>query len=237
MAQQSETKTKAQAGLSAADVAAYLRLHPNFLIENPDVIEAMTPPIRRAGDGVIDMQHFMLERLRKEVDRLRSYQSELINTTSTNQSIQTRIHAAVVAIIAADSFERLISLVTREMASLLDVDVVTLSVETSAHGATPATPGVMLLAPGSVDAVLGRGQPARLRSGTPGDPAIFGPLAHQIQSAALVRIKPSAGAPDGVLAFGSHDPNGFSEDQSTELLFFLAQVLEHTIRAWLDLPA
>src|SRR5690606_7159922 len=125
----------------------------------------------------------------------------------------------------------------RELASLLDVDVVTLSVETSAQGGTPATPGVMLLAPGSVDAVLGRGQPARLRSGTPGDPAIFGPLAHQIQSAALVRIKPSAGAPDGVLAFGSHDPNGFSEDQSTELLFFLAQVLEHTIRAWLDLPA
>jgi uncharacterized protein YigA (DUF484 family) len=237
MAQQSEPKNKAPAVLSAADVAAYLRAHPNFLNEHTDVLEALTPPIRRAGDGVIDMQHFMLDRLRKEVDRLRSYQSELINTTRTNQSIQTRIHAAVVAIIAADSFERLISLVTREMASLLDVDVVTLSVETSAHGATPATPGVMLLAPGSVDAVLGRGQPARLRSGTPGDPAIFGPLAHQIQSAALVRIKPSAGAPDGVLAFGSHDPNGFSEDQSTELLFFLSQVLEHTIRAWLDLPA
>lgn len=237
MAQQSESNRKAQPGPTADEVAAYLRAHPNFLNDHADLLEVLTPPVRRAGDGVIDMQHFMLDRLRKEVDRLRSYQSELINTTRSNLSVQTRIHAAVVAIIAADSFERLINLVTREMASLLDVDAVTLSVETSAHGATPATPGVMLLAPGSVDALLGRGQPARLRSGTPGDPAIFGPLAHQIQSAAMVRIKPSASAPDGVLAFGSHDPNGFSEDQSTELLFFLAQVLEHTIRAWLDLPA
>ena len=237
MAQHSETERKGRTGPTAAEVAAYLRAHPGFLVENPDLIEALTPPVRRNGDGVIDMQHFMLERLRKEVDRLRSYQSALISTTRSNQSVQTRIHAAVVAIIAADSFERLISLVTRELATLLDVDVVTLSVETGAHGATPATPGVMLLAPGSVDAILGRGQPARLRSGTPGDPAVFGPLAHQIQSAALVRIKPSAGAPDGVLAFGSHDPDGFSEDQSTELLFFLSQVLEHTIRAWLDLPA
>ena len=32
------------------------------------------------------------------------------------------------------------------------------------------------------------------------------------------------------------DPDSFGPEQATELLFFLAKVLENTIRAWLDLP-
>jgi uncharacterized protein YigA (DUF484 family) len=223
------------ASVTAESVIAYLRAHPNFLTEHPEIMEVLTPPKRSAGDGVIDMQHFMLERLRGEVGRLRSYHSELISTSRTNQSVQTRVHAAVVAIIAANSFERLIQLVTRELAGLLDVDVVTLCIETSG-GPSPTTPGVQLLVPGSVDQLLGAGQAARLRANVVGDPAIFGSFAPMVHSEALVRIKPSAGAPDGVIAFGSRDPSGFTEEHSTELLFFLAQVLEHTIRAWLDLP-
>lgn len=235
MAQQSEPSRKTTASVTAENVIAYLRAHPNFLNDHPEVMDVLTPPKRSAGDGVIDMQHFMLERLRGEVGRLRSYHSELISTSRTNQSVQTRVHAAVVAIIAANSFERLIQLVTRELAGLLDVDVVTLCIETSG-GPSPTTPGVQLLVPGSIDQLLGVGQTARLRANVAGDPAIFGAFAPQVHSEALVRIKPSAGAPDGVIAFGSHDPNGFTEEHSTELLFFLAQVLEHTIRAWLDLP-
>jgi hypothetical protein len=236
MAQQSEPARKIAAGLTAEAVIAFLRANPNFLNEHPELMDVLTPPKRSAGDGVVDMQHFMLERLRGEVGRLRSYHTELISTSHTNQSVQTRVHAAVVSIIAADSFERLIHLVTRELAGLLDVDVVTLCIETTGPGPAPSTPGVQLLLPGSVDQLLGLGLPARLRANVVGDPAIFGSYAPLVQSEALVRIKPSAGAPDGIIAFGARDPNGFTEEHSTELLFFLAQVLEHTIRAWLDLP-
>ena len=38
------------------------------------------------------------------------------------------------------------------------------------------------------------------------------------------------------MCFGSREPEAFGPDMSTELLFFLAKVLENTIRAWLDLP-
>lgn len=228
---------KAGGGLSASDVAAYLRAHPDFLTEHPDLLEVLTPPARRNGDGVIDMQHFMLERLRKEVDRLRSYHNELISTTRANQAIQTRIHAAVVAIIAADSFERLIHLVTNELAELLDVDAVTLGIETNGASPTPSTRGVRLLPPGTVDELLGKGQVARLVSDTVGEQVVFGVQAETIRSSAVVRLKASSNAPEGLIAFGSSQADGFHEEQSTELLFFLAQVLENTIRAWLDLPA
>jgi uncharacterized protein len=51
-----------------------------------------------------------------------------------------------------------------------------------------------------------------------------------------MRLKVSTGSPDGVMCFGSREPEAFGPDMSTELLFFLAKVLENTIRAWLDLP-
>ena len=36
--------------------------------------------------------------------------------------------------------------------------------------------------------------------------------------------------------FGSRDPHRFDSGQATELIDFLASVLEHVIRIWLHLP-
>ena len=49
-------------------------------------------------------------------------------------------------------------------------------------------------------------------------------------------LRVSSGSPDGVMCFGARDPVAFGPDMAIELLFFLAKVLENTIRAWLDLP-
>ena len=57
-----------------------------------------------------------------------------------------------------------------------------------------------------------------------------------MKSDVLMRLRVSSGSPDGVMCFGSRNPEAFGPEQATELLFFLAKVLENTIRAWLDLP-
>ena len=44
------------------------------------------------------------------------------------------------------------------------------------------------------------------------------------------------GSADLVLAFGSRERTRFHSGQATELLQFLARVLEKLIRVWLDLP-
>ena len=234
MAQHSELSRK-KTNLDADQVATYLRAHPNFLNEYPDLVEILAPPTRRTEDGVVDMQRFMVERLRSQVDQLRTVQHELLSTTRTNQDILTRIHAAVVAVIAANSFERLIHLVTNDLARLLDVDIVSLCVESTAEA--PPLRGVHLLPTGSIDALLGRGNNALLQADAVANPAVFGIRAAHIRSQALVRLNVGTGAPAGLVAFGSLDPNGYSQGHSTELLQFLAQVLENTIRAWLDLPS
>ena len=57
-----------------------------------------------------------------------------------------------------------------------------------------------------------------------------------MKSDVLLRLRVSSGAPDGVRCFGAREPESCGPEMATELLFFLAKVLENTIRAWLDLP-
>ncbi len=94
-----------------------------------------------------------------------------------------------------------------------------------------------MLEPGSVDELIGTGHDALLRSDVVGDPALFGAAAAGlVRSDALVRLRVSSAAPIGLLALGARKPGVFHPGQGTELLSFLAQVIEHSIRAWLDLP-
>jgi uncharacterized protein YigA (DUF484 family) len=228
----------AEAGkLGPDEVAAYLRKHPDFLNERPELIAALTPPTEHRGEGVVDMQHFMLQRLRGEVKLLKSQQRALLATSRSNMASQNRVHAAVLAIVAAKSFEQLIQVVTTDLAIMLDVDVVTIGVE-SATAAQPRLPmhGVQILRRGTVEHLLGGERMALLCDETSGDPALFGSAAGLVRSHALLRIHVSEHAPVGLLCIGTRRADRFHPGQGTELLSFLARSLELTIAAWLDIP-
>jgi uncharacterized protein YigA (DUF484 family) len=231
--------------LAATDIAAYLRRHPDFLLTRPDLLAVLTPPEREMGEGVVDMQRFMLERLRTDTARLKLVQRKLIATSRANQQNQARVHAAVLAMLGASSFEHFITVVTEELTLLLDIDAIGLCVEAthgkSARSLASKSPilaaGVQVLEAGSVDELLGQQHDVLLRSDVVGDPALFGAsAAGLVRSDALVRLRVSTGAPPGLLVLGARKPGVFNPGQGTELLTFLAHVVEHQIRAWLDLP-
>jgi hypothetical protein len=183
------------------------------------------------------MQQAILKRLRTEIDKLKTERTEIIANSKQNQIVQNRIQAAVISIIQATTFEKMIHVVTHELPELLDVDFITLAIEANADAPKRAPArGVYVLAPGAIDAALGPEKQARLRSHIIGEDAFFGDTSRFVKSDVLVRLQVSAGSPDGVMCFGARDPEAFGPDMSTELLFFLAKVLENTIRAWLDLP-
>jgi uncharacterized protein YigA (DUF484 family) len=199
----------AAARITAAQVVDYLRRHPDFLLRHPELLDGQMAPARRQGNGVVDLQQFMVERLRRDVAKLRADQDDLLANSRDNLSTQDRIHKAVLALLAARSFEHLIETVTTDLA---------------------------LLAPGAVERVLGRGREVLLRDDVEGDPMLFGGAAGLVRSDALLRLSVSRGTPLGLIAFGTRHPGYFNPGQGTELLGFLARVLEHTIREWLDLP-
>jgi uncharacterized protein len=230
--------TLAGRGPSAAEVAAYLRQNPDFLVDHGDLLEVLTPPSLQRGERVVDMQHFMVQHQRAEMLRLKSQHRALIATSRANLASQSRVHAAVLALLAAGSFEQLIQIVTTDLAVLLDADVVTIAVESSGMQRPRLShQGVQILDPGSVDAVLGSDRDVVLQSDVDGDPMLFGDGAGLVRSAALARLSVSAAAPAGLLCIGMRRPGKFHGGQGTELLGFLARALGITIAAWLDLPA
>lgn len=222
--------------LTADQVVAFLRQNPNFLRDNPSLLEDLLPPERQQGDRIVDMQMFMVERLRRELARLRAEQDDLVTNSRDNLSTQDRIHRAVLSFLTAESFEHLIDIITTELAMLLGVDLISLCVESNGESAVQTlVHGVHIVPPGSVDQWIGAGRSHILRDDVQGDPVIFGPGAGLVRSDALMRLHISRNAPPGLIAFGTRHPGYFDPAQGTDLLNFMVKVLEHCVRAWLDI--
>jgi len=223
--------------ITAAQVADYLRRHPTFLLRHPDLLDSQTPPARSHGQGIVDLQQFMVERLRQDLTRLRGLQDELVANSRDNLSTQDRIHKAILALLDAESFEHLIEIVTTDLAVLLDVDVAALCVEAANGSAPRSVEGVQVLPSGTVEKLLGSGQEVLLRDDSEADETVFGPAAGLVRSDALIRLTVGRTAPPALLVFGTRHPGYFNAGQGTELLSFLARVLEHCLRQWLGLKA
>lgn len=223
--------------IAADEVADFLRSNPDFLSDRPDLLSVLTPPSRPSGDGVVDMQQFMIERLRDEVRRLDSRHDELLTSARGAIAGHRHVHDSVLDILSARTFEDAIQAITGDLAARLDLDAVTICIESHEPQMTPATRlGVRVLKPGTVDAVLGIGKRVILRPSVNGEARLFGQSAPLIRSDALLRLEVSPMTPAGVLALGTRSEGHFQPGQGTENLVFLARIVEISIRTWLDLP-
>lgn len=215
-------------------VETYLRANPDFLNERPDLIAVLAPPSRFEGSSVVDLQNVMVQKLREESRDLRDAANLLISTTRSNMIIQTRTHAAVMALLGADNFERLAHVVRHDLPLLLDVDTVSLCFES--NGANrPDYADVRWLPVGSVEKVLGGAEQPfyRLLEDVEDDGQVFGEAAGLVRSAAIARLSPGASISTGLLALGARERGAFHSGQSSDLLTFLARVTEMCLHRWL----
>ncbi len=226
---------------TAKQVAAYLRDHPDFLRQYPDLLAIIEAPAREFSDAdpdggeVVDLQHAMVGRLRAELVHSAKEHNELIDAGRNNQRSQARIHATVLRLLSARSLDHLLELMATDLVGLLDIDAVALCLETGS--VAPATShGIRILPDGTITKVLDGERRVTLRDNVSGERRIFGEAAGLVRSEALLRLVVREDALPALLAMGSRDPRRFHPGQGTELLAFLAQVMEHCIRTWLDLP-
>ena len=218
----------------AKAVAEYLRHHPEFLIEHPDLIAVLTPPTHHQGEGVVDLQRFMLDSMREQLGSMQSREARLLDAAEERGASQFRVQEAALAILEARSFEHLIRTVNERIAELLDIASVRLCVETSESIPGPSgKAGVVVIEPGTIDKWMRRTDDIVLVGGSPGRRAIFGGTAGDVRSYALLRLDFGPKSPGGLLALGSADADGFHPRQGTELIAFFARVLEHCVRRWL----
>jgi uncharacterized protein YigA (DUF484 family) len=195
--------------IGSRDVIAYLRRHPDFLESHPEALRLLRAPAREVGEDVFDFQHFQIERLRRDLARVNLEHRTLIAASRGNLASQGRVHKAVLAILAAASFEQLLQTVTTDLGVLLDVDVVTIGVESTAPAGRLSLHGIRLLKAGAVDALLGPERTSLLRVDAPGEVALFGSAAGLVRSQAMLRLAFGRGAPVGLLCIGTRQPGRF----------------------------
>jgi uncharacterized protein YigA (DUF484 family) len=206
-------------------VVAYLREHPDFFIDRPELLQQMVPPSRWTGETVVDMQRHMVESLRGEIAGLRDCANEVIETSRANLATQSRAHAAVLVLVAAADMDGLIRTITDDLPILLDVDVCLLSFEPGPDLEFMIS-GTGRLRLGDVDRFVGQGRDVALYREMADDGTIFGAGAGLVRSAALARVQHAADGQAGLLAFGSRRDRAFHPGQGTELLRFLGKVVE-----------
>ena len=224
-----ESAKKFRDDISEAEVIAYLRARPDFLAHHPDVVSGMVAPERWSGDGVVDMQKFLIDGRSGERDQLRDAAQDVIETSRSNMSVQTRTHAAVLSLLATRSWEDILGVVTHDWPLLLAVDAVTLGFERG--GSTFPNIGeteIRILPVNFVDSVIGGEQEMGLIREVDDDGTIFAAAAGLVRSAALARINVSPEWPGGLLALGTRD-DVFHPGQGTELISFLCRVLESSL--------
>lgn len=224
-----------------AEIADWLRANPDFFRRHPDLMVALTPPERDFGEAVegggeiVDLQQVMLTRLQDEVGRRERACNELIDAGRSNLQSQSRIHDAALALLGARSLDHLIERIGTDLPVILDVDASSLCLESGDVPRTTAD-GIRVLPSGAIDELLGGDRAVLLRANVSGDTRLYGESAGLVRSDALLRVRVREGMPHALLALGSRDPGRFTARQATELLGFLARVMEYVIRAWLDLP-
>lgn len=216
--------------LGEADVIRYLLTHPEFLVDHIEVLRHMAPREKWSGEGVVDLQSVLIDRSQEAIDDLRSAAQNVIETSRSNMSVQSRTHAAILSLIDAESFEDIIRVVTQEWPHTLDVDVVSLGFEFSrapfpalAHG------DIRQLPLGTIRQLLGPDLNVRLFDDMIDDGTIFGEGAGLSHTAALARIEAGFEIPPGLLSLGARE-NTFGPGQGTELISFLSAVLAIAVR-------
>ena len=224
-------RQKAGAGteLRKQDVVAYLRRNPKLLTTHPELI---APGERFETDAVVvDMQRFVVERLRHQVDDLKASSDRLINNTRSNMSLVERSMECALALLYTRDFDELGQILGDDLPTHLGVDAVAIAFETN-HLPAKAGQVVKILPRGAVDEMVGADESALIRSETDGDSALYGSAAGIVRSDALVALPEGEGLPVGVFAVGCRTPGHFEAGQGTELIAFLGHVTRYAVGRW-----
>jgi hypothetical protein len=214
------TEMSLKDGLNAMEVASYLRRHPEFLKDFPDI--ALTLNVPREQGASTSLASYQLEVLRDKNRDMSRRLHELIEIAAENEQLMVRVHSLTVGLMRertlADSVRRVAAGLTEDF----HTDLVRL-VLFRADADLPATDWLIAQRDGITampaftefmqrnEPLCGRLQPEKLD-------ALFGDKAVEVRSAVLVPI-------DGVgmLAIGSHDANRFHPGMGTVFLKLIAE--------------
>ncbi len=219
------TSAALKAAVDPDSVRDFLRVDPGFLLRDESLLDELG--LKVDGGNVIDFGPAALAKAAAAHKREASVRQAIEDNARANYSAQAQTHAAVIDLLEARNNSDLARRVD-DMAMLrfgLAAGVMAL------EGPDRVPAGWHALAEGQVDMILGDAPIARMGFFAPALP-LFGERAETIRSMALVRMAIWEPRREALIAFGSTDPEGFTPDMGSELVNFLARVVERTAERW-----
>ncbi len=209
-------------GPGPMEVASFLRRHPRFLDQFPDL--ALTLAVPREEGQATSLASYQLEVLRDKNRELNRRLHELYGVANENERLTVRTHQLTLALLRArdpaETLRTLVAVLTEEFNSPL--------VRVLLHRADsrlPAADWVQVLPADDVSLrpfaeFVQAGEPLCGRLQSDKLEVLFGARAGEVQAAALL---PLAGR--GVLAIGSTDSNRFYPGMGTLFLRLMSEAL------------
>ncbi len=223
------------ANVTAAMVKDYLKIHPDFIQKNSELLSLLTQPFTEnqafaeKNNNVVDLQSMILRKLQKQMITLRSDQGSIIDASRNNLSTQARIHEAVLTLLEAENLEHLFHIVKQDWADNLQIDCVSICFDRSENFSYLKSENIRILTENTVSDYFGEACFNILRGDVKVSLDIFGSASSLVHSEALIRIAATEFSPEAILAFGSRDPDYFHAGQGTELLCFMANSFKATM--------
>ena len=220
---------------------------PNMILEDRDIMNALIAANeRQIGSNIVDMRGIAMERLEARLDRLEDTHRAVISSAYENLVGTNQIHRAIICLMDQEDFRSFLECLGFNVAEILRVDCLHLVLEnaqTKQGNDAPEEiqPFLSILKPGTItDYVLhGREIPMRdvtLRQVAPREagPEIFGDMAADIRSEALLKLDLGPRHLPALLALGSEDPHQFKPTQGSDLLSFFAKIVERRLKEYLQ---
>ncbi len=206
-------------------VRDFLRDQPEMLRDDADLLSDLG--LKLDGGNVVEFGHVAIAKAAAAREREAHARKFVEATAEANMSAQAQVHAAVIDLLDARNHSDLARRVDEMAALRFSLAVGALALEGPAR--VPA--GWHALVDGQVDMIMGDHGVARMGFFAPAL-GLFGEKFETIRSMAIVRMALWEPSRQAVLAFGSTDPEAFTPDMGSDLVAFLARVVERTAERW-----
>jgi len=229
----SEVQTVESDQIDADDVSVYLRKHPDFFVDHPDLLKEIQVP--HASGNAISLVEKQVLLLREQNEQVQKRLQELIEIARQNEQLARRMHALALTLMDAAEPKQIFSTLYENLKLNFQVDHV--SVRLFAEPAfIDSYAGVEFAGQDAPEQALFKTMIAK-RLPLSGhlkrqqQVFLFGDDGDDIASAVIVPLHGKGWA--GVLSIGSRDASRFTEVMGVEMLTNLGEILSYILKPWI----
>ena len=219
------------ADITADQVAAYLKLHPDFFLKRDDLLTELQ--VAHPSGGAVSLLERQVSVLRERSVELRHRLNSLLDNARTNDGLFEQTKQLVLRLLEAQSLDQIVDTFTRSLEQDFQIDFASIVLignpaqyrnlrarMVTLDNAREQIEGLLK----SSKAVCGVLRPEEVKF-------LFPEHSRQIGSAAVVPLH--FGQPLGMLAIASTDPNYFRSSMGTLFLGYIAEVINRLLPKYL----